>query len=98
MSIARAILKDAPVLVLDEATSSVDTETERAIQKNLDKFAAGRTALVVAHRLSTIRNADRIVVLHEGQIAEIGTHQELLENAGIYAELWAVQTGDVEAF
>ena len=95
LSIARAILKDAPVLVLDEATSSVDTETERAIQQNLDKFAAGRTALVVAHRLSTIRNADRIVVLHQGQIAEIGTHEELLKKEGIYADLWAVQTGDI---
>lgn len=95
LSIARAILKNAPVLILDEATSSVDTETERAIQQNLDKFAAGRTALVVAHRLSTIRNADRIVVLHQGEIAEIGHHEELLKKGGIYADLWAVQTGDL---
>ncbi len=97
LSIGRAILKNAPVLILDEATSSVDTETERAIQQNLDKFAAGRTALVVAHRLSTIRNADRILVLHQGEIAEIGTHDELLKKGGIYADLWAVQTGDVMA-
>lgn len=93
LSIARAILKDAPVLILDEATSSVDTETERAIQQNLDKFAEGRTALVVAHRLSTIRKADRIVVLHEGKVAEQGKHEELIEQGGIYADLWAVQTG-----
>lgn len=94
LSIARAILKNAPVLILDEATSSVDTETERAIQQNLDKFAAGRTALIVAHRLSTIRNADRIIVLHEGRLAEAGKHEELLEKGGIYADLWAVQTGN----
>lgn len=93
LSIARAILKDSPVLILDEATSSVDTETERAIQQNLDKFAEGRTALVVAHRLSTIRNADRIVVLHEGKVAEQGKHGELIDRGGIYADLWAVQTG-----
>ncbi|MCL4106324.1 UNVERIFIED_CONTAM: hypothetical protein GTU68_003485 [Idotea baltica] len=96
LSIARAILKNAPVLILDEATSSVDTETERAIQQNLDKFAAGRTALIVAHRLSTIRNADRIIVLHEGRLAEAGKHEELLEKGGIYADLWAVQTGKVD--
>ncbi len=94
LSIARAILKDAPVLILDEATSSVDTETERAIQLNLDKFAEGRTALVVAHRLSTIRNADRIIVLHEGEVAEEGRHEDLLARGGIYADLWSVQIGE----
>lgn len=93
LSIARAILKNAPVLVLDEATSSVDTETEREIQQNLESFAAGRTALVVAHRLSTIRNADRIIVLHEGKVAESGRHEALLEQGGIYADLWNIQTG-----
>lgn len=93
LSIARAILKNAPVLVLDEATSSVDTETERAIQDNLDRFAAGRTAIVVAHRLSTIRNADRIIVLDKGKVAETGTHEELIEKGGKYAELWKIQTG-----
>jgi ATP-binding cassette subfamily B protein len=96
LSIARAILKDAPVLVLDEATSSVDTETERAIQSNLDRFAAGRTAIVVAHRLSTIRQAHRILVIDQGRVAEQGTHDELIAKAGIYAELWRVQTGDVD--
>lgn len=96
LSIARAILKDAPVLVLDEATSSVDTETERAIQQNLNRFAEGRTALVVAHRLSTLRNADRIVVLDQGRIVESGRHEELLARKGTYADLWAVQTGMVE--
>jgi ATP-binding cassette subfamily B protein len=93
LSIARAILKNAPILILDEATSSVDTETEREIQQNLDKFAAGRTALVVAHRLSTIRNANRIMVLHQGRLAESGKHDELVAKGGIYADLWNVQTG-----
>lgn len=96
LSIARAILKNAPILILDEATSSVDTETEREIQQNLDKFAAGRTALVVAHRLSTIRNADRIMVLHEGRLAESGQHNELVAQGGIYADLWNVQTGVID--
>lgn len=94
LSIARAILKDAPILILDEATSSVDTETERAIQKNLDQLTKGRTALVIAHRLSTIRQADRILVLKDGQLAEQGTHDDLLAQEGIYADLWHVQLGD----
>ena len=93
LSIARAILKNAPVLILDEATSSVDTETERAIQENLNRFAQGRTALVVAHRLSTIRQAHRILVIDQGRVAEQGTHDELIARGGIYADLWAVQTG-----
>jgi ATP-binding cassette, subfamily B, bacterial len=93
LSIARAILKDAPVLILDEATSSVDTETERAIQENLERFAQGRTALVVAHRLSTIRQANRILVIDQGRVAEQGTHDELIALGGIYSELWRVQTG-----
>ncbi len=95
LSIARAILKDAPILILDEATSSVDTETERAIQENLNELTQGKTALIIAHRLSTIRQADQIAIIHEGKIAELGTHDELLDNQGIYADLWAVQTGDV---
>jgi len=93
LSIARALLKDAPILVLDEATSSVDTETEREIQQNLAAITQGRTALVIAHRLSTIRNAHRILVLKDGALAEEGTHDELVERNGVYADLWCVQSG-----
>ena len=94
ISIARAILKDPPVLVLDEATSSVDNETEAAIQRSLERLAVGRTTIVIAHRLSTVRNADVIFVLEHGQLKENGRHEELaaLDN-GIYAGLWRVQTG-----
>ncbi|MCB9284994.1 MAG: ABC transporter ATP-binding protein [Lewinellaceae bacterium] len=95
LSIARALLKDAPILILDEATSSVDTETERAIQENLAQLTRDKTALIIAHRLSTIRYADKIVVLEEGRIVEEGTHQALLEKDGLYAELWKVQTGEL---
>ncbi|MBV8201886.1 MAG: ABC transporter ATP-binding protein, partial [Acidobacteria bacterium] len=95
LSIARAILKDAPILVLDEATSAVDTETERAIQQNLRRITRGRTALVIAHRLSTIRHADRILVLTGGRVAEEGHHDELVAKGGIYADLWHVQSGDL---
>jgi len=94
LSIARAILKNAPVLVLDEATSSVDTETERAIQENLYQLTQNRTAIIIAHRLSTIRHANRIIILHEGKIAEQGTHQQLLKQKGLYADLWNVQIGE----
>lgn len=94
LSIARALLKNAPILVLDEATSSVDTETERMIQEKLEEITAGRTALVIAHRLSTIRKADRIVVLKDGKVDEEGSHEELIAHGGTYAELWAVQSGD----
>jgi ATP-binding cassette, subfamily B, bacterial len=96
LSIARAILKDAPILVLDEATSSVDTETERAIQQNLRTLTAGRTALIIAHRLSTIRHADRILVLRDGRVAEEGHHDDLIAKGGTYADLWHVQAGEVE--
>lgn len=95
LSIARAILKDAPVMVFDEATSSVDTETEREIQRNLDQFTSGKTALVIAHRLSTIRNADRILVLQEGRLVEEGHHDDLVELNGVYADLWRIQSGQV---
>ena len=93
LSIARALLKNAPILVLDEATSSVDTETERMIQQNLEELTAGRTALVIAHRLSTIRKADRIVVIRDGQVEEEGSHDELVTHGGTYSELWTVQSG-----
>jgi ATP-binding cassette subfamily B protein len=95
LSIARAILKGAPILVLDEATSSVDTETERAIQQNLRRLTRGRTALIIAHRLSTLRHADRILVLRDGQVVEEGRHDELVARAGTYADLWHVQSGDL---
>ncbi|HEX2225439.1 MAG TPA: ABC transporter ATP-binding protein [Thermoanaerobaculia bacterium] len=95
LSIARAILKDAPVLILDEATSSVDTETERAIQQALRTLTAGRTALIIAHRLSTIRHADRILVLRDGRVAEEGRHDDLIARGGTYADLWHVQSGEL---
>ena len=94
ISIARAVLKDPPVLILDEATSSVDNETEAIIQRSLEKIAVGRTTLVIAHRLSTVRNADRIFVLEHGQLVEQGKHDELVTSSGIYAKLWGVQTGE----
>jgi len=94
ISIARAVLKDPPVLVLDEATSSVDNETEAAIQRSLERISVGRTTLVIAHRLSTIRHADRIHVMEDGEVREIGTHEDLIARDGLYAALWAVQTGE----
>ena len=94
LSIARAILKNAPILILDEATSAVDTETERAIQHSLNKLTQGKTALIIAHRLSTLRHSDKIIVLKNGSIAESGTHDELLKATGIYADLWNVQIGE----
>ncbi|NER82696.1 MAG: ABC transporter ATP-binding protein, partial [Leptolyngbya sp. SIO1D8] len=93
LAIARAVLKNPPVLVLDEATSAVDNETEAAIQRSLEKITQNRTTIAIAHRLSTIRNADRIYVMEYGQLVEWGTHEELLERQGIYAGLWNVQMG-----
>ena len=94
VSLARAVLKDPPVLVLDEATSSVDNETEAAIQRSLARLAVGRTTIVIAHRLSTVRRARRIYVMDTGRVAETGTHDELVDAGGIYAALWRVQTGE----
>ena len=94
LSIARAILKDAPILILDEATSAVDTETERAIQTNLKKLTVGKTAIVIAHRLSTIKKANKTIIIKDGQIAEEGKHEELMQQDGIYADLWNVQIGE----
>jgi len=94
ISIARAILKNPPILILDEATSAVDNETEAAIQRSLEKIAVGRTTIVIAHRLSTIRNAHRICVIENGEIVEEGRHEDLLEHRGPYARLWSVQTGE----
>jgi ATP-binding cassette subfamily B protein len=93
LSIARAILKNPPILILDEATSAVDNETEAAIQRSMDKIVIGRTTIVIAHRLSTVRNADKIYVLEHGKIIETGNHDQLVSAQGEYAGLWALQTG-----
>ncbi len=97
IAIARALLKNAPVLILDEATSALDTQSERKVQQALDNLRQGRTAFVIAHRLSTIENADRIVVLDRGRIAEIGHHTELLARNGLYASLYRMQADSVSA-
>ncbi|UIO99722.1 ABC transporter ATP-binding protein/permease [Halobaculum sp. CBA1158] len=96
IAIARALLNDPEIIVLDEATSDVDTETEELIQRSLDRLIADRTAFVIAHRLSTIRDADRVVVMEDGRIAEQGTHDDLVAADGDYADLWARQAGDGE--
>lgn len=97
ISIARAVLKDPPILILDEATSSVDNETEAAIQRSIARIAVGRTVIAIAHRLSTIRHADTIYVVEHGRLAESGTHEELAGSDSIYAALWRVQTGEAVA-
>ena len=94
IALARAILKDAPVLVLDEATAAVDNDTEAAIQRSLEQITRDRTTVVIAHRLSTVRHADRIVVMDSGRIVEQGTHESLLNLEGVYANLWRVQAGE----
>ena len=91
VSIARALLKNAPILILDEATASVDTATERLIQDALERLMAGRTSFIIAHRLSTILNADQILVMRQGQIIERGTHEELVALNGLYAKLARIQ-------
>ena len=95
LAIARAVLKDAPLLILDEATSAVDNETEAALQRSITKVSQNRTTVIIAHRLSTIRNADRIIVLDNGNIVEDGNHEELVKLDKIYSRMWAVQTGNV---
>jgi ATP-binding cassette subfamily B protein len=95
IALARAIVRDPRILILDEATSAVDNETEAAIQRSLGKLVVGRTSLIIAHRLSTVRHADRIYVIEAGRIAESGTHDALIAARGQYAALWRIQTGDV---
>ena len=95
LAIARAVLKNAPLLILDEATSAVDNETEASLQRSINKISRDRTAVIIAHRLSTVRNADRILVLDQGAIVEDGSHEELVLKGEIYARMWAVQTGQV---
>jgi ABC-type multidrug transport system fused ATPase/permease subunit len=92
LSIARALLKDPPVLILDEATASVDTATEKQIQMALDHLLAGRTSIVVAHRLSTVRKADKIAVVESGRILELGNHESLIRSGGLYSKLWSIQS------
>ena len=93
LAIARAVLKDAPLMVLDEATSAVDNETEAALQRSIEKVSKDRTTIIIAHRLSTIRNSDRIIVLDNGVIMEDGSHEDLISKKGIYNRMWGVQTG-----
>ena len=94
IAIARALLRNSPILILDEATSALDTESERAIQAALDELQKNRTSLVIAHRLSTIEQADEIVVVEDGRIVERGTHHDLLEHKGVYAQLHKMQFGE----
>ena len=93
LAIARALLKNPPILILDEATSALDTESEVLVQKALENLMKNRTTFVIAHRLSTIRNADRIYVISKGKIVEVGTHEELLEKNGVYKRLYNIQFG-----
>ena len=95
ISIARIFLKDPPVLILDEATSALDSVTEAKLQKTFDRLSEGRTTLIIAHRLSTVRNADRIAVVQEGRVVELGSHAELMEKNGEYAAL--VRTQELKA-
>jgi ATP-binding cassette subfamily B protein len=91
VAIARALLKNPRILIFDEATSALDSKSERAIQAELDRIAVGRTTLMIAHRLSTIMDADQILVMDAGRIVERGTHRELLDSGGLYAQMWALQ-------
>ena len=97
IAIARAILKNPRILILDEATSALDTESERVVQEALDRLMVGRTSFVIAHRLSTVKNADKILVLEKGNLVESGTHDELLALDGLYAHLYKIQYRNKEA-
>ena len=92
IAIARALIKNAPILILDEATSALDTESEKIVQLALDELRSGRTSLIIAHRLSTIKDADRILAMKDGRIVEAGTHDELLQLKGVYAQLYTAQS------
>jgi len=96
IAIARALLKNAPILILDEATSALDSESEALVQSALQNLMTGRTVVVIAHRLSTVRRADRIVVLENGTISDTGTHEELIQKLGTYRRLYDLQFIDVE--
>ncbi|MBZ0126964.1 MAG: ATP-binding cassette domain-containing protein, partial [Rhodocyclaceae bacterium] len=96
VAIARALLKNPPILIFDEATSALDSKSEKAIQAELERISVGRTTLVIAHRLSTVMNADEILVLDQGRIVERGTHRALLERGGAYAQMWALQQQEAE--
>jgi ATP-binding cassette, subfamily B, multidrug efflux pump len=93
VAIARVLLKDAPILILDEATSALDSEVEQAIQEQLYNLMAGKTVIAIAHRLSTIAAMDRLVIMDQGRIVEEGSHNALLAHGGLYADLWARQSG-----
>jgi ATP-binding cassette subfamily B protein len=97
VAIARALLKSPRILIFDEATSALDSRSEKAIQAELERIAEGRTTLVIAHRLSTVMDADQILVLSHGRVVERGTHQQLLELKGEYARMWALQQEQAEA-
>jgi subfamily B ATP-binding cassette protein MsbA len=97
IAIARALLKNAPILILDEATSALDSESESLVQSALQNLMTGRTVIVIAHRLSTIRRANRIVVLENGTVADVGTHEELMQRAGTYRRLYDLQFIDIDA-
>jgi ABC-type multidrug transport system fused ATPase/permease subunit len=95
LAIARVFLKDPAIVVLDEATSSLDTESERAIEAAMEDLLRGRSTLIIAHRLSTVRRADRVIVLDRGRIVEEGTHEQLLDRAGLYARLYTINAQPV---